>query len=50
MGEIFFDNLKKIFGRGFFQFSPAKTYLNGYFPMKVPLVRKCNKPVPEQVK
>ena len=24
--------------------------LNGYFPMKLPLARKCNRPVPEQVK
>ena len=44
--RFFFDNLKKSIFNGNF----AKTYLNGYFPMKLPLVRKYNKSVPKQVK
>ena len=28
----------------------AKLYLNENFPMKLPVVRKSNKPMPEQVK
>ena len=48
MREIFFDNLKKSLKVSFhFHLQISRNiYLND-FPMKLPLVRKCNKPVPE---
>ena len=46
-GRFFFDNLKNLWQKFLSIFT---CNLNGYFPMKLPPLRKCNKPVPKQVK
>ena len=51
-GEIAFDNLKHFWQNfvSIFTCNFAKSHLNGYFPMKLQLVRKSNKPMSAQVK